>query len=98
VLTVLPFSIAISLALCVAREMFRRQGEAGVATAISWVHGVILLLLPVATAVSLQLVAPEYLHSMGAAGRLALSSAGCAQIALNLTIRKVIDVSIRKAS
>jgi hypothetical protein len=97
-LTVLPFSIAMTLALCVAREMFRRQGEVGMATAIGRLHIAILVLLPVATVLGLLFVAPGYLQSMAAAnaGRLALSGPVCAQIAINLSLRKAIDVSIHR--
>ena len=56
----------------------------------------ILVLLPVAAVLSLLAVAPGYVQSMGAAGRLALSSAGCAQIAINLSIRKVVDLSVHR--
>ena len=92
----LPLSIGASLALSVAREMFRRQGELGMARVIGLVHTLILVLLPVAAVVGLQLVAPGYLHSLGADGRMALSGAGCAQIAIHLTIRKAIDVSVQR--
>jgi hypothetical protein len=95
-LTFLPLSIGASLALSLAREMFRRQGELGMARGIGHLQTAILVLLPVATVLGLLAVAPGYLQSMGAAGRLALSGVGCAQIAINLSIRKVVDISIHK--
>jgi Flp pilus assembly protein TadB len=94
----LLFSICSTLMLCMLRESLRLGGGVKAASAADWWITASVVLLPVVMMTALAIVAPGYLQSMasGSAGRWSLGGAILAQIAVNFSIKKIIDFSITR--
>jgi len=80
----------------VIRERFRIQGQLKIFTAQARMTGIILSLLPVALALVIGLLNPDYLKPLWfeRAGRFLITLALCMQIAGALVIRKIVRIKI----
>ncbi len=80
----------------VIRERFRIQGQLKVFTAQARMTGMILALLPLAVALAIYLLNPEYLKPLWIekAGKVMIATALCMQITGALIIRKIIRIKI----
>ena len=93
-----PFSICALLTLKALGERMRLNGDGKAAAAIDCLATAMVVLLPVVTTAAWLVVAPGYLHSMAAdsAGIWAAGTAIVVQIAINFSIKKIIDLSFQK--
>ena len=80
----------------VIRERFRIQGQLKVFTAQARMTGMILCLLPIALALAIGVLNPDYLKPLWfeRAGRFLIALAVCMQIAGALVIRKIVRIKI----
>lgn len=80
----------------VIRERFRIQGQLKIFTAQARMTGIILSLLPVALALAIGVLNPDYLKPLWfeRAGRYLIALALCMQIAGALVIRKIVRIKI----
>jgi hypothetical protein len=92
----LLFSICLFLMLQGLRERFRRNGRANAAQTVDAAATALVVVVPIAATVGLLAVAPGYLQSpaAGSSGKWMLGGAMAAQIAVNFSIKKVIDLKV----
>jgi Flp pilus assembly protein TadB len=87
-------SVCAFLLLHVLRERFRLNGQVKAARTAAWLTAAAIVLLPALSMVALTLVAPGYLQSM-AGEKWMIGGAVLAQIAVNFSIWKIIDLKVQ---
>jgi len=80
----------------VIRERFRLKGQVRAASAHGRLTAAILTLMPIATAVGLMIVAPDYLRIMARDpdGKLMIAGAVVAQILAYFFIRRIVNIKV----
>jgi tight adherence protein B len=80
----------------VIRERFKLKGQVKAASAHGRITGLILTILPVATAMGLMVVSPDYLRSMivDPLGKWLVVAAICAQFLGYIIMKKIINIKV----